>query len=97
MTSQPGKQTIASHIFPNISRSKGTQTMKFGQLEDYIKINIFHEVETYWNVLKSIFRPLDFISNKAFLKKQKEGGTIFPASFSAWRLKENIALLSSFN
>ena len=32
MTSQPGKQTIAIHILPNISRSKGNQTMKFGQL-----------------------------------------------------------------
>ena len=30
MTSQPGLQTIAIHIFPNISQSKGNQTMKFG-------------------------------------------------------------------
>ena len=28
MTSQPGKQTIAIHILPNISRSKDNQTMK---------------------------------------------------------------------
>ena len=28
----PGKQTIAIHILPNISRRKGNQTMKFGQL-----------------------------------------------------------------
>ena len=32
MTSQPGKQTIAIHILPHFSRSKGNQTMKFGQL-----------------------------------------------------------------
>ena len=32
MMSQPGKQTIAVHILSNISRSKGDQTMKFGQL-----------------------------------------------------------------
>ena len=32
MTSQPGKQSIAIHIFPNISRSKSNQTMKFCQL-----------------------------------------------------------------
>ena len=32
MTSQSGKQTIAIHILPNMSRSKGNQTMKFGQL-----------------------------------------------------------------
>ena len=28
--SQSGLQTIAIHIFPNISQSKGNQTMKFG-------------------------------------------------------------------
>ena len=37
MTSQPGKQTIAIHTSPNISRSKGNHTMKFGQLIKYIK------------------------------------------------------------
>ena len=36
-TSHLGKQTIAVHILLNISRSKGNQTMKFGQL---IKCNI---------------------------------------------------------
>ena len=52
MTSQPGLQTIAIHIFPNISQSKdkqylnisqskGNQTMKFGQLIEYNKRNIF--------------------------------------------------------
>ena len=32
MTSQPGLQTIAIHILPDISDSKGEQTMKFVQL-----------------------------------------------------------------
>ena len=41
MTSQPGLQTIAIHISPNISQSKGNQTMKFGQLTQYHKRNIF--------------------------------------------------------
>ena len=41
MTSQPGLQTIAIHVFPTISRSKGNQTMKFGQLIEYNKRNIF--------------------------------------------------------
>ena len=36
MTSQPGQQTIATHILPNISRSKGNRTMKLGQLIEYI-------------------------------------------------------------
>ena len=41
MTSQPGLQTIAMHILPNISQSKGNQTMKFGQFIEYKKINVF--------------------------------------------------------
>ena len=41
MASQPGLQTIAIHILPNISQSKGNQTMKFGQLIKYNQINIF--------------------------------------------------------
>ena len=35
MTSQPGKQTIVIHILPYISKSKDSQTVKFGQLIDY--------------------------------------------------------------
>ena len=35
MTSQPGKQTIAIRIMPNISRSKGNQAVKLGQLIEY--------------------------------------------------------------
>ena len=41
MTSQPCLQTIAINILPNISQSKGNQTMKFGQLIEYNKRNIF--------------------------------------------------------
>ena len=40
MMSQPGLQTIAIHILPNISRSKGNQAMKFGQVIKYNR-NIF--------------------------------------------------------
>ena len=43
MTPQHRKQTIAIHISPNISRSKGNQTMKFGQLIEYNMRNIFLE------------------------------------------------------
>ena len=31
ITPQPGSQTIAIHILPNITRSKSNQTMKLGQ------------------------------------------------------------------
>ena len=41
MTSQPGWQTITMHIFPNISRSKDHQTMKFGQWIEYNDGSIF--------------------------------------------------------
>ena len=41
LASQPGLQTIVIHILLNISQSKGNQTMKFGQLIEYDKRNIF--------------------------------------------------------
>ena len=37
------EQTTAIHIFPIISRTKGNQTMKFGQLIEYNMRNIFVE------------------------------------------------------
>ena len=43
MTSEPGKQTIAMYILLDISRSKGNQTMRFGQLTEYNMRNIFLE------------------------------------------------------
>ena len=39
--SEPSLQTIAIHILPNISKSKGNQKMKFSQLIEYNKKNIF--------------------------------------------------------
>ena len=44
MTSQAGKQTITIDILPNISRRKGNQTNKFGQLIEYNMRNIFLEI-----------------------------------------------------
>ena len=35
MTSQHGKRTNTIHIFPNISGSKGNETMILGQLIEY--------------------------------------------------------------
>ena len=43
MTSQTKQQVITINIFPNISRSKGNQTMKFSLLIDYNMRNIFLE------------------------------------------------------
>ena len=41
MTSQPWKQIFTIHILTNISKIKGYQTMKFGQLIEYNMKNIF--------------------------------------------------------
>ena len=41
LTPQTGQQIIAVHILLNISRSKGNQKMKIGQLIEYKMRNIF--------------------------------------------------------
>ena len=41
MISQAGKQTIVTHMLPNISQSKDNQAMKLGQVKEYKKRNIF--------------------------------------------------------
>ena len=41
MTAQPSLQTIAIHRLPNVSQSKGNQTIKYGQLIEYDKRYIF--------------------------------------------------------
>ena len=43
MMSQTGQQIITMHILPNISRSKGNQSIKFGQLTEYDMRKIFLE------------------------------------------------------
>ena len=43
MTSRPGLETIVIQILSNILRSKGNQTMKFGQLIESNMRNIFLE------------------------------------------------------
>ena len=43
MMSESGKQTIAIHILPSVSRSKGNQAMKFAQLLQYNMKNTFSE------------------------------------------------------
>ena len=41
MTSQPDYQTVTLHILLNMSQSKGSQKIKFGQVIEYNKRNIF--------------------------------------------------------
>ena len=49
--------------------------------------------EDYQNIFKLSRRPFSLTSCKAFSKNKKRSGTSFPASFSAWFLKENISLV----
>ena len=58
MTSQTGLQTIAIQILSNILQSKGNQTMKFGQLVDYKKINIFPQKLRVIRGRKTSYGPL---------------------------------------
>ena len=71
--SQPGKQTIAIHILPNISRSKGKQAMKFGQWKEYKMKNTFLKKSYTKYGGKTIPRP--------FCEKPK-----FRTSLDHWRL-----------
>ena len=65
--SQPGKQTIAIHLLPNISRSKGNQKMKFGQLIEYNMRNIFLEKSYTKCSGETFLRPFSKNKNWAYL------------------------------
>ena len=71
MTSQSGKQIITIHILPNISRNKGNQTTKFGQLIEHNLRNIF---------LRKLCRKCGRKTNSrrlfAFLEKVKVASTL---------------------
>ena len=58
MTSQSGKQTVAINILSNISRSKGNQAMKFGQLIKHNMKNIFFEKSCTKCGGETIVRPV---------------------------------------
>ena len=57
MMTQPGKQKIAIHMLPSISRSKGNQKMKFAQLIEYNMRNIFLETSCTTCGGETILRP----------------------------------------
>ena len=63
MTSQPGLQTIAIHILPNISQSEGNQAMKFGQLIEYNRIIFLQKLSRIWGKETSS-RPLFILKKK---------------------------------
>ena len=58
LTSSTGKQIITKLILPNISRSKGNQTMEFGQLIEIFLLKNYSKIRQ-----ETIFRPLAFFKN----------------------------------
>ena len=58
MMSVPGLQTIVTHIFLNISQSKGNQTIKFGQLIEYNKRFVFFKNYTENKARRLVPAPL---------------------------------------
>ena len=62
MTSRLGKQTITMHILPDILRSQGNQTMKFGHLKEYNTRNTFPE-KSFTNVVEKLFLE-NFLKNQ---------------------------------
>ena len=62
MASQPGQQIITMHLLSNISRSKGTQAMKFGWFIKYNGRNIF-ENSCKKRAWKTSSRPFCFLKN----------------------------------
>ena len=62
MTSKPVSQTIAICVLTDISRTKGNQTTKFGQLTEYNMKTIFLKSHTE-NVAEKLFSD-SFLKNK---------------------------------
>ena len=61
MTSQLGKQTIATLTMPYNSKGKDKQTMKFGQLMEYNMENVFFKTRRKNVVEKLLSDP--FLKN----------------------------------
>ena len=67
MTPQPGSKTIAIHILVNISRSKNSQTIKFGQLIENNMRNTFVGKSYTKSGEQTIPRPLSKNQNRRYL------------------------------
>ena len=72
MTPQPGSKTITIHILPNISRSKGKETLKVGQLIEHKKRNIFLLL-SYENEAVRLIPELFFFFKKALYEVKTSG------------------------
>ena len=72
MTLKTWKKRIAIHILPNISRSKGNQTMKFGQLieHNWDTFSLKEHTESMVKKLFSFFQILSYIQRAVILVSQ---------------------------
>ena len=74
MTSQPDQQTITIYISSNISRSKGNQGMKFGQVIEDNKKNIFLQTSCRKRAKETSSRPLSVFQKSFKWGKSKWSG-----------------------
>ena len=72
MTSKTGKQTITINILPDISKSKGNQTMKSFQLIEYNMRNIFFQKSCRKEARILVLDPV-FNFKKALYKLKASG------------------------
>ena len=71
MKSQPGRQRIAIHILPSISRSKDNQAMKFDQLKNIPSETFFLKI-----IHKVGWKNYSFFSNFALYYKNRHNVSI---------------------
>ena len=71
MTTHAGNQTVTIHILPNISQRKSNQIMKFGQLTEYNKRNIFLQKSCRKCGREAGPRPI-FVFQKCFICGKSE-------------------------
>ena len=76
MVSRTGQQIITIHILPNISRSKGNQAMKFGQLIEYnMRIFFFLKHHTQNVVEKLVPNPF-YKKSKLTISLDQQSGVL---------------------
>ena len=72
MTSKTGQQIITIHMLPNISRSKGNQAMKFGQLENIARDISLFKYKSCRNEAEILVSDLFLLFEKASYKVSKQ-------------------------
>ena len=89
MTSQTRLQTISIHVMHKTSQNKGNQTMKFGQLIEYNKIEIFlQKLCRKWGK-ESNSRPLFILSKSLIWGESKWSAVEFQYISIALNLSSN--------